>query len=174
MVAHLLADALHSGRSVYQAAAAVNYATHSLYNNSGSAYYVAVHGFGVFQGAGFGTGAEMFCAAAQGTFGSSLGTISPLLVGEAKPPVLHYYQDQAALLTPDCVLGSQNGAINLALGQPIVILQPGWSFQVQTTTQAATTIAGFFFTWFGPEELPRWHRLPGLDILRDLAALGQA
>lgn len=144
-----LKRAMHSG---YAPAAPTNRATHALYNNTNANDVLIVRSVNY---GGNSNAASLLCSTSTTIFGTSLGTVVPMLPDRAPGPGLHYYQDHNGAVTPDFIISAT------AVGSwmhdfPISVLPPGWNFTIQLGTSGAALGIGFLWEFVQPDELEQW------------------
>lgn len=128
--------------SFFSAAAAVNFATHSLFNGSSGDRVIVVRSICY---SGTTAASPTRVGAVNGPLGAALGSVTPIWRGEANPAGAHFYQDAAAPL-PNQQLITPTTANNLiSTFAPFAVLPPGWSFYLQGNAAAQTLQCSF--TW---------------------------
>ena len=112
----------------------VNNATLLLNNNSTGPLIIVVRDFLVVT-----TAAHLIAVAAfNGTLGSSGGTITPMISGEAQGPGVLYSVDDSTTRIADYYVAAQLNQPQWRHDFPFQILQPGQSVLFQDTTGAET------------------------------------
>lgn len=140
-------------RGAYTAATSTNYATGSLYNNSTGAemlalWYVYVHGDATF----------MACVTINGTLGSKVGAVAPVVGGELTRAGQLYYVDNATAQTPDIFIGDDNGTAGIFASRvPVAVIQPGQSFVTASRTTGTTLYFAYLWQIVHPEDLDGKH-----------------
>lgn len=133
--------------SGYSPAAPTTNANHGLYNNSTIKYLVVRR-------------VVCVCASApvaifqKGFFGSALGTVSPIMPGEALIEGQHTYADN-----PPSGQGIYLFTVPTSTGPawqqdyPMCVLAPGWSLRITDPTAAEQMSVSFFWEAIFPREL---------------------
>lgn len=156
------------GTSSYVFSTATNYATHALLNLAASPYLLAVYAASIWSGANYGARQQTSTFVQRGAPGSALGTVIPLVTGEAMPPAAHYYDDAATITTPSWIWLGVSDYGPMSYVAPAAVLQPGWSYVMQTPQQTGLQGIGFFlFSWLDIEQLDQGPKF-GIE---ELAAL---
>jgi len=129
--------------SLYAPGAAVNFATHALYNSATISKLIVVKAATV---TGFPTTARPRIGLLHGTLGANLGLVTPLFAGEPAPNGQHFYVDAAALSADMLMqIPLSNVVVTSCTNNMLCVLPPGWSLYIGTPTIAQTVAVGFWW-----------------------------
>jgi hypothetical protein len=130
-------------------AAATNFATVSLFNQSSGAEVLVVRGFNAT-----GFSPTLTRGNHQGALGAHVGVEQTFVGGEGVRPGLVYYVDAAAVDTKLVPYSASLVVTSDYTSLPQAVVLPGWSFVIQATT-AGATVPNFTFFWeaIGIDEL---------------------
>ena len=128
-----------------------NFGTVSLFNNNPASYFLILRAWqwGAVASASWGVGYT------QSRLTGTPGVVTPLVAGEATPPGLVDYSDQAAALAVDWTSPALPSSFSAlwTLDIAFAALRPGWSIYFTQLTTAKVTGAGFIWEFRAPDDL---------------------